>query len=83
MCSFFLQNLSEDELPLLLFYYWILDLCECTKELQVSKTSEKIRECFKLSQKSYLLVQSFWLLDHELYGVSLYSIYLKSIFNSW
>ncbi|XP_065668460.1 protein ELYS isoform X2 [Hydra vulgaris] len=74
MCSFFLQNLSEDESPLLLFYYWILDLCECVSELQTNKTSEKIKECLKLSQNSSILVQSFWLLDHKLYAEAVESL---------
>jgi len=53
----------------MVFYYWMLDVCECYEELQRNKVSKKFKDCLKLNTDKSLLVESLWLLDHQLYKV--------------
>ncbi|XP_057313364.1 protein ELYS-like [Hydractinia symbiolongicarpus] len=67
MCRLFVENLSEKEIQISVFYYWVLDICECCEELLQVKMREKVKECLKLNREKSLLIECVWLLDHNLY----------------
>lgn len=67
MCRLFVENLSEKEIQISVFYYWVLDICECCEELLQVKMREKVKECLKLNREKALLIECVWLLDHNLY----------------
>ena len=72
MCQIFVENCREDDEQLVLFYYWMLDICECYEDLQEMNVAKKFKNCLQLSQDKSLLVESLWLLDHQLFKVCLY-----------
>lgn len=72
MCRLFVENLSEKEIQISVFYYWVLDICECCEELLQVKMREKVKECLKLNREKALLIECVWLLDHNLYKVGFY-----------
>ena len=71
MCQIFVENCRDDEQQVMLFYYWMLDVCECYDELQKLKVSKKFKDCLQLPADKCLLVESLWLIDHRLYKVSI------------
>ena len=70
MCQTFVENCREDEEQVLLFYYWILDICQCHEELQEQNVAVKCKDCLRMSPDKALLVESLWFLDHRFFKVS-------------
>ena len=69
MCQIFVENCREDNEQVVLFYYWILDICECHEDLQETNVSKKLKDSLQLPQDKALIVECLWLLDHRLFKV--------------
>ena len=81
MCQLFVENCREDDQQIMLFYYWMLDVCECYEELQQSKVSKKFKDCLQLAPDKCLLIESLWLIDHRLYKVCFFILIFGQVFN--
>lgn len=73
MCQIFVENWREDNEQVVLFYYWILDICESHEDLQEMDVSKKFKDALQLPQDKALLVECLWLLDHCLFKVKLFT----------
>ena len=70
MCQIFVENCREDNEQVVLFYYWVLDICECHEDLQEANVAKKFKDSLQLSQDKALLSECLWLLDHRLFKVT-------------